>query len=175
MTLLDRVMSRVVEEEGCWVWRGATQHVGATPVIRTKDGTVSVRRALLTEAGRSLRRSQVATYQCGNFRCVLPAHTVVLSRSALSIRTNRMPGRHSSPALIAKLTQAARRRAKLGPEQVAAIRAAEGTQKEIAARYGISQSHVSSIRRGVVWQTPHPFAPMVHALVGSLRRARRPR
>lgn len=39
--------------------------------------------------------------------------------------------------------------AKLTSEQVAAIRAMPGSQRVIAAAFGISQQHVSSIRRGV--------------------------
>lgn len=38
--------------------------------------------------------------------------------------------------------------AKLTDEQVAEIRAAKGLQREIAARFGITQSHVSLIKSG---------------------------
>lgn len=40
---------------------------------------------------------------------------------------------------------------KLTPEQVEEIKTASGTQAEIAARYGISQSQVSRIRNGKRW------------------------
>jgi hypothetical protein len=40
---------------------------------------------------------------------------------------------------------------KLNREQVQAIRAANGTQKEIAAKFGISREHVRDIRSGKKW------------------------
>jgi hypothetical protein len=40
---------------------------------------------------------------------------------------------------------------KLNEQQVREIRAASGSQKDIASLYGISQSKVSKIRRGVSW------------------------
>lgn len=45
--------------------------------------------------------------------------------------------------------------AKLTEEDVAGIRAACGTLREIALRFGISISHTSSVRRGVFWS--HTF------------------
>ncbi|MGO9792395.1 MAG: HNH endonuclease [Solirubrobacteraceae bacterium] len=44
------------------------------------------------------------------------------------------------------------RRAKLTTAQVAEIRSSSQTQRVIARRYGITQSHVSRIRRGEVWR-----------------------
>ena len=48
--------------------------------------------------------------------------------------------------------------AKLTEKDVEAIRAACGTLREIASRFGISISHTSSVRRGVFWS--HTFKPV---------------
>ncbi len=42
--------------------------------------------------------------------------------------------------------------AKLVPEQVRAIRAAEGKVRDLAVQFGISKSMVSYIRRGDNWR-----------------------
>jgi len=48
--------------------------------------------------------------------------------------------------------------AKLTEQDVEGIRAACGTLREIASRFGISISHTSSVRRGVFWS--HTFKPV---------------
>ena len=52
-----------------------------------------------------------------------------------------------------KLADNARKRAKLTLEIAAEIRAAEGTQREIAERFGVSQSVVGRVIRGTGWLT----------------------
>ena len=46
------------------------------------------------------------------------------------------------------------RKTKLTPEQVAEIRASPERQTELARRYGIGQSQVSRIKRGLSWRSP---------------------
>lgn len=43
-------------------------------------------------------------------------------------------------------------RARVTPEQVAEIRASSDRQVDLAARYGLSQTHVSRIKRGENWR-----------------------
>lgn len=42
--------------------------------------------------------------------------------------------------------------AKLTEDEVRAIRAASGTTREIGAKFGVTHSHVSKLRRGQMWE-----------------------
>lgn len=55
-----------------------------------------------------------------------------------------------------RLTQSRNRAyVKLSPEKAASIRAATGRQSDIASEFGVSQSHVSKIKRGIGWGVEH--------------------
>lgn len=82
-------------------------------------------------------------HSCDNRKCVNPDH--------LSLGTFD----DNMADMVGKLRQAHGQKnghAKLKPEQVREIRAAIGTHREIAARYGVTQSLVSMIRSGRIWK-----------------------
>lgn len=71
----------------------------------------------------------------------------------------------SSPLRMKKLADKARENSKLNSELAAEIRDAEGTQREIAARFGISQATVSVIKRGKTWRDYfNPFIQLIGGL-----------
>lgn len=73
----------------------------------------------------------VVLHSCDNPPCVNPAH---LSAGTQAENMGQMADRRRWPR-------------KLTDEQMAEVRDADGTQKEIARRYGISQGYVSVIKR----------------------------
>lgn len=156
--LLARVQARCIEVGDCWEWQGATNSC-STPVFRWGGKTASVRRVLLVEYRGVSLNARVATYKCGNSMCVNPEHiesitrTRLSKRAAVSIPTNML--------WQSKLASHARKRSRLTPELVAEIRAAEGTQRQIATQFGICQATVSYIRANKVWRDyTNPFAQL---------------
>jgi hypothetical protein len=123
-------------------------------MIRYDDRTMAVRRAILLDRGVALAGRQ-ATYTCGNALCVNPEHTVSAHRTTIQKRIAAkrteaeeiLRGRN-----IALAIRANGKRIKRSLEFAREIRAAEGTQREIAQRYGSTQSEVSEIKRGLKWK-----------------------
>jgi hypothetical protein len=77
---------------------------------------------------------------CGNIKCM--AHRELKTLSEITA------GAHT-PIQIAKLTRANRERtAKLTSEMAAEIRISDETGRALAAKYGVSEQTISSIRKG---------------------------
>jgi predicted XRE-type DNA-binding protein len=65
---------------------------------------------------------------------------------------------------MAKISSVARQHAKLNEQLAEEIRQADGTQREIAKRFGVSQATVSVIKRGKTWRDyNNPFAQLIGA------------
>ena len=163
--LITRIQSHAIERDGCWIWHGATASTGNVPVIRYNNKSTAVRRAILIDRGASVE-GYLATYTCGNPLCVNPDHVERVSRAKLQKRVaakqsegqKAMKGRN-----IAMAIRASSPRIKRSMELAREIRAAEGTQREIAKRYGVGQPEVSAIRRGATWRE-YVRCPMTGAL-----------
>lgn len=164
--LVERVRMRCTDFGDCWEWQGALQSGGSTPTMRIGKETIGVRRALLQLKGTDLS-GKVATYKCGNTLCVNPEHLQATTRKKLSKRSAQEHKYGSNLARNAKVAAAARARSSLTQEIVDQIRRAEGTQRAIAARFGVSQHTVCQIRRGLAWRDyTNPFMQL---LQGGLR------
>lgn len=160
-TLIDQINARCVEVGDCWEWQGAMQACGSTPTVRVKGKTIGVRRLLLQHLGVNVR-GKVCTYKCGNALCVNPEHLEAIGRKKLSRRLVKETNYTAGVLRKVKLAEKARHRSKLTIEIALEIRQAEGTQREIAARYGVSQATVSCIKRGATWKDyASPFAQLL--------------
>lgn len=79
-------------------------------------------------------------HRCDNRRCVNPEHLFLGSRT-INSADKVSKGRQSTGFELPQT--------KLGDEQIAAIRNAQGmSQSTLAARYGVSQGYISGIRSG---------------------------
>lgn len=162
--LTERVRRHIEEIGDCWEWNGAMQFNAPTPVINYKHKVTSVRRAFAEEMGKSIK-GKLVTCKCRNELCVNPDHLLVVTRKRLQEMISKERKYTSNPVRMQKLAAKARARGKLTPELAAEIREAEGSQREIAARYGISQSTVSVIKRGKTWRDyANPFAQLIGGL-----------
>lgn len=159
--LIERIRKHVVEEGDCWNWTGALQSRSAVPTMNYKRKVGAVRRFILLEQGVDLGK-RLATYTCGNPLCVNPEHVAPASRRAVQVRSAKELAYQTSPVLRKKLSDNARKRAKLTPELARQVREADGTQDSIAARFGISKAAVSAIKRGKIWKDyTSPFGGLV--------------
>lgn len=162
--LLARIRKMVVEIGDCWEWQGALQHKSPVPTMNYGGSVKPVRRHI-AEASGAVLAGKLATYSCGNQLCVNPDHVIVVTRRRLQQRTAKELKPQSNPMRIKKLSDIARARGKLTPELAQAIRDAEGTQRDIAARFGISQATVSVIKRGKTWRDyTNPFTQLIGKL-----------
>jgi hypothetical protein len=158
MNLIETIKKHVVEEGDCWNWTGAHQSCGSVPTMRWQGKVGSVRRFVLLDQGVNLDK-RLATYTCGNPDCVNPEHLAPTTRKRLQVRTVAESSYTSNPMRRKRVSDKARLRGKLNLDQAMAVRHAEGTQRDIAARFGVSQATVSVIKRGVTWQDyTNPFA-----------------
>lgn len=161
--LIDQISARCVEIGACWEWQGALQRRGSSPVMRWQGQTITVRRLVLQHMGVNVEK-RVCTVRCGNFLCVNPQHIEAIARKKLSRRVAEMNSYSVNMLRRVRLARKARERAKLTENLASQIREAEGSQRAIAARYGVSQATVNAILRGRIWvDLTNPYAQLLGA------------
>ena len=157
--LIERIQRHIVEEGDCWNWTGALQGCGCVPTMNYQRKVGSVRRFVLLAQGKAPVGKMLATYTCGNTLCVNPEHTAWVTRKTIQQRNAKDLGYMTSPVRMKRISDKARQRSKLDLNRALAVRHADGTQRDIAARFGISQATVSKIKRGETWRDyTNPFA-----------------
>lgn len=162
--LIERVRRHIDEIGDCWEWNGATQTKSPTPMINYQRKVKPVRRLLAETLGKNIT-GKFVTCKCRNELCVNPDHLLIVTRKRLQEIVSKERNYTSNPVRMKKLADKARLNSKLTLELAAEIREAEGTQRAIAARYGISQATVSVIKRGVTWRDySNPFAQLIGGL-----------
>jgi hypothetical protein len=146
--LIDRIRQHVVIKDDCWEWFGAYQSCGATPMLRYHHRTVSVRSAIIQDQGLSIPRGRVATYTCGNPKCVNPEHVAVWTRAKVQKRSAKeMPLADKLARNKAVSVTLRDRIGKLTDSDILAIRNSEETEKTLALRYNVTTATIGSIRR----------------------------
>jgi predicted XRE-type DNA-binding protein len=144
-SLEERLMCRVKEENGCWNWQGTLLKSGLP------YGSISFRaKAWLVHRlswthfnGQDIPEGKLVLHTCDNPRCINPEHLYIGTHSENQLDTSRRNRRQnqdgdSNPNF------------KLKTNQIDEIRELldSGTmkQKDIAAMYDVSQSHISLIK-----------------------------
>jgi hypothetical protein len=161
--LIERIRRHIEEVGDCWEWTGALQPNAPTPVMRFHQRTSQVRRFIAEHQGKMLK-GRLATCKCRNELCVNPDHVVVVSRKRLQELISKERQYQTNPVRMKKLAEKARAKSKLTFEQVEQIREAIEPQRVTAQRFGITQSAVSSIKRGRTWKDyTNPFSGLFGA------------
>lgn len=154
----------VIEVGACWEWQGALQTKAPVPTMNFNGKVGPVRRHIAEHMGMQVE-GKLATTSCCNPLCVNPDHIALLTRKKLQQRVARNIRYAGNPVRMKKLSDRARANGKLTLEQAQAIREAEGKQREIAARFGVTQATVSAIKRGRTWRDySNPFAQLIGGL-----------
>ena len=123
---------------GCWHWTGAKDKDGYG--LFTRDGKQHRAPVMALQLdGRPVTPGHYACHHCDNPSCVRPSHLYVGT-----------PKQNYADAVSRKRVRPSG--AKLKPEQVIAIRAAQGTHEAIAARFGVSRANVSLIKERKTWR-----------------------
>ncbi len=148
MTAKERFLAKIDKgsDAACWNWTGATFVQGYGRFFPSRTKAVKAHRyswELFNE--RPIPAGLVICHSCDNKLCVNPSHL----RADTQASNNREAierGRWKPNIGIAN------GRAAINPIQVAEIRASKDTQQALAARYGVSQTHVSRIIRRDNWR-----------------------
>ncbi|MBO9555569.1 MAG: HNH endonuclease [Cellulomonas sp.] len=140
--LADRLWSRVTKTEaGCWEWQGFRGPTGHGQIGRgsRRDGLVATHRAAWEVTYGPIPDGMIVRHRCDNPPCCNPEHL------ELGTQTQNVGD------MVARARQARGRalpQTRLSDEQVSEIRAAVADgerQRAIAARFGITQGHVSAL------------------------------
>jgi hypothetical protein len=138
-TPLERFMAKVeVNPGGCWLWIAGfkTTGYGSFSINDTPDG--AHRASWMLHFG-PIPDGLFVLHRCDVRACVRPDHLFLGDHQA---NVTDMVGKGRNPRGTAHA------HSRLTDDEVAAIRAASGTQRAIAATFGISQGAVSRIRKG---------------------------
>lgn len=168
---IERIRLKCIECGECWMWQGATDG-GRTPVMRGPGRVlISVRRRVLILSGIDVT-GKLAVSTCEEYLCVAPKHAAAWTRKRLQQRSAKTTRYGKSVSRMAKIAEKRRESAKLSMEIATQIRNDTGSQRERAKKYGICQSTVSAIDRGLIWKDySNPFSALVAANDSTKRRA----
>lgn len=152
-TLAARFWAKVdkSDADGCWIWTGAGKgDYGRILIGSRKDGTRKIERASRVAwilAFGPIPEGQEVRHSCDNAGCVRQSH-LLLGTHAENMVDMALRGR----APWREVFGAGAPNARLSYAETRAIVADYlgdgGTQKEVADRHGISQTHVSRLVRG---------------------------
>jgi len=132
---------------GCWLWPGAAgKHYG---VYKTKGVQRLAHRLSWEYHNGPIPLGMHVLHKCDVPLCVNPDH-LWLGTHLDNVADMNAKGRHGKTTDNGVKGER-NYRARLSTADVIAIRASTDTQRTIAARYGIGQSAVCKIRRGINW------------------------
>ena len=137
----DRFLSKVDKGDGCWIWRGSLNSGwrGAYGRLRFKGRTALAHRVSWELHFGPIPEKAEVCHSCDNPSCVRPDHLFL--------------GTHADN--MGDMMKKGRGRSKLTRRSAEAIRAmyAAGAvrQRDVAAAFGVTQTLVSQIVRGKIW------------------------
>lgn len=153
------VQARVIEDGDCLRWTGYCYngHLGGT-IDRRK---VLIRRELYVAAKGPIPKGKILRCICETPLCVNVGHVVPTTYKAVAKECGAL-GLMSGPVRSARIAAAKRAgaQAKISQEDARAIRASDEPLSVLAARYRLTESTCSKIRRGQVRRefTGNPWA-----------------
>ena len=151
MTLIEKIQCHVTLDGDCWQWHGCMQ--GAIPMMKHDGKVANVRRLVLIERGVPMT-GFIATYNCGNTKCVNPEHTGRSTRTQMNRRIMADMNSATNTLRVKRIAEVKRRTdAKLSQADVDKIRASDEKYQDLAKRYGVSKSLIGRVRRCEVWRT----------------------
>lgn len=143
-----------VPESGCWLWLTGDRYGCFT----LSGKAVSAHRASWMLFNGDVPDGMQVLHKCDIPSCVNPEH-LFLGTQKDNIRDMREKGRAPKGDAVARRVAALprgrthhRSSAKLTEDQVREIKAAAGSQREIAERYGVCQQLISKIKRNEYWR-----------------------
>lgn len=166
--------ARIERTGGCWVWTGY-RNVGGYGRVSINGKLLLVHRIVYTALVGPIPEGLTLDHLCRNTSCVNPAHLEPVTlrvntrrsdrtRASINAARTHCPQGHPYDEANTRWwgggrfcrtcergTPVKRGTTAMTPALAAAVREATGSQRQIAARFRVSQSHVGRIRRGEYW------------------------
>lgn len=142
----ERFAERIeVIESGCWEWQGSKSDTGYGCFY---DGRAyRAHRYSWIQANGPIPAGLLVLHECDNRACVNPAHLFLGTHQENSVDMVAK-GRQRRPRSTAGEMHG---EAKLTDAAVREIRTSTATGRSLAAKFGVSESAVSLVRRGKAW------------------------
>lgn len=147
VSLLERFVANVKVGPLCWEWASFKDPKGYGRISINEVPILAHRLSYEFTHGVKLTPDQHVMHTCDNPGCVRPSH-LQLGDQAANMADKMKKGRH----VYGTSKGEAHGGAKLTEAVVRDIRASADTGVALAARYGISTTQVSDIRRRRVWR-----------------------
>lgn len=134
-------LSRIKREiDGCWIWTGGKNYYGYGVFVLPGEEKIRAHRYAYQLWNGPLSGDDIVLHSCDNPSCVNPAHLRKGTykdnyRDAASKMRHSYGERHGASTLTSA--------------QVDSIKVDQRTQTEIALAYGVNQSTVSRIKKGL--------------------------
>lgn len=153
---LDDVQARCfIDDEGCWVWRGATSD-GLPRVYAPnhrkpgspKESQVGRRAVWHITTAKPIPDGKRVYGTCQNPLCLNPAHMKCGTTKEVGEFTAKVGRFKNSPRRIAANRLIGRKRSYLNPDQIAEIQSSNETGVALAERLNVGRQTVSKARRG---------------------------
>jgi hypothetical protein len=155
--------------DDCWLWKLGTTGEGYPATNTWTHGAGMPHRMLFEQLrGEPLDgRRQKLTNRCGNRLCCNPTHYELISARQLLVEQFRTGRRPSAMNRMAAIKGHMRRRGRKGSfeaaEQARQMLADGVSRKEIAAKFGISETTVCRWIAGISWRRARLFDGLVNA------------
>lgn len=146
LTLKERFDVYTKRKDGCWEWVGYRDPNGYGRMDVSDRPMLAHRVSYLVHYG-SIPDGMAVLHKCDQPKCVNPEH-LFLGTQADNVRDMHAKGRARKRALRGP----EHGMAKLDERKVRAIRAWQGSLKDIAARYGITASTACDVRKRKTWK-----------------------
>lgn len=152
--VLEHILAKCTECGDCMRWTGYVHPGDRRPMITMaqKHGINARRVVWECHRGQPMRRGYFPRLKCGDTLCLNPEHIVAKTRSEM-MREPQVVARINEPVLAARRIKARQARAKLGPDDLALIKARKAAgenRRVIAADFGIHPTMVNKVCRGEV-------------------------
>jgi hypothetical protein len=138
----ERFLSKFVKQDsGCWIWKAVVRSDGYGQ-FRVGPKMVGAHRVSYELFKGAIPQGMRVLHRCDNPLCVNPEH-LFLGTQADNVADMVQKGRKAKGQKT--------NRTNLTEDDIRAIRAALGTNVEIAKRYGVVPHTISRIRTGARW------------------------
>lgn len=141
--VVERLLARTVDQAGCWAWQGYTKN--GYPVLSVRNRHAYGHRFALALGTGIDPGPRDACHRCDVRRCWRFDHLFAGTR-AENVADAVSKGRASRPPHVKGESCG---KTTLTVERLAAIHAADGSQREVARLFGVAQSTVWRIRHGL--------------------------
>lgn len=146
LSLTQKLFSKILVDHvtGCWNFNGVITSDGYGQLWH-EGRARRAHRAVYEHYFGAIEEGGLACHKCDNRRCVNPHHIYI----GTAADNNRDVRERGQPGKAKRGVE--HHNAKLCPDDVLKIRGGGQPQRQLAREFGVSQTTVSEIQRGLIW------------------------